>query len=157
MNVEEAILQLRACGATLELDGTFIRVKFPMNHRTPPAVETALETLKCHKEEALSLLRGRSVALCMDISRPSAPFNLPLGTRILSYEPRKAPVLIDTASVVVDVEKFIKSELHELEARLYSPVQITGGWGVYSILDRLQQVGLELEIAPSCHGFNRES
>lgn len=44
------------------------------------------------------------------------------------------------------MEKFIQAELRELDARLHSPVQIRGGWGVFTILDRLRQAGLDLEI-----------
>lgn len=77
--------------------------------------------------------------------------NLPLGIRLVRYEPKEPPVAIDLASVVYDVDKFIQVELRELEARLCSPVQIRGGWGVYAILDRLRQVGVELEIVPSGH------
>lgn len=76
----------------------------------------------------------------------SMPLHIPPGVRLVRYEPKPAPVAIDVASVVVDVQKFIEAELRELEARLCSPVQIRGGWGVYAILDRLSQVGVELEI-----------
>jgi len=65
---------------------------------------------------------------------------------MVRYEPKSPPVAIDVCSVVVDVGKFIRTELAELDARLHSPVQIRGGWGVFTILDRLRQVGLELEI-----------
>ncbi len=71
---------------------------------------------------------------------------LPRGVHMVRYEPKSPPVAIDVCSIVVDVEKFIRTELQELEARLHSPVQIRGGWGVFTILDRLRQVGLELEI-----------
>jgi hypothetical protein len=71
---------------------------------------------------------------------------LPLGVRMVRYEPKSPPVSIDVCSVVVDVEKFIRTELRELDARLHAPTQIRGGWGVFTILDRLRQVGLELEI-----------
>jgi hypothetical protein len=60
----------------------------------------------------------------------------------------RPPIAIDVCSIVVDVEKFIQTELAELDARLHSPIQIRGGWGVFTILDRLRQVGLELEIEP---------
>jgi hypothetical protein len=71
---------------------------------------------------------------------------LPAGVRLIRYEPKVPPVAIDVCSVVQDVEQFIQIELQELSARLHSPVQIRGGWGVFTILDRLRQVGLELEI-----------
>ena len=75
---------------------------------------------------------------------------LPRGIKVIRYQPKAPPLAIDTCSVVVDVEKFIRGELIELDARLHSPVQIRAGHGVFTILDRLAQVGLELAIeAPS--------
>jgi hypothetical protein len=50
---------------------------------------------------------------------------------------------------VTDVEKFIRAELGELNARLHSPVQTRGGWGAFTILERLRQVGVELELEPT--------
>lgn len=71
---------------------------------------------------------------------------LPGGVRLIRYEPKTPPVAIDTCSVVTDLKRFIRGELIDLDARLHSPVQIRAGHGVFTILDRLRQVGLELEI-----------
>jgi hypothetical protein len=79
---------------------------------------------------------------------PSCP-PLPPGVRLISYNPKSPPVAIDVCSVVTDVEKFIRAELGELNARLHSPVQIRGGWGAFTILERLRQVGVELELEPT--------
>src|SRR5712692_4769345 len=77
---------------------------------------------------------------------PSQCPALPLGVRVVGYEPKSPPVAIDVCSIVTDVQKFIEAELRELDARLHSPVQIHGGWGVFTILDRLTRVGLKLAI-----------
>lgn len=79
---------------------------------------------------------------CAPVQCPS----LPRGVRLVRYEPKAPPISIDVCSVVIDIEKFIRGELTELCARLHNPVQIRGGWGVFTILDRLRQVGLEVEI-----------
>jgi hypothetical protein len=72
---------------------------------------------------------------------------LPRGLRMIRYVPRTPPVKLDDGySSITNVSKFIDSELRELYARLYSPVQIRGGHGVFVVLDRLRQVGLEIEI-----------
>jgi hypothetical protein len=72
---------------------------------------------------------------------------LPRGLRLIRYVPRTPPVKLDDGyTSITNVSKFIDSELRELYARLYSPVQIRGGHGVFVILDRLRQVGLEIEI-----------
>jgi hypothetical protein len=77
---------------------------------------------------------------------PDACPPLPRGVHLLPCQPKEPPIAIDECSVVTDVDGFIRAELRELHARLHSPVQIRGGWGVFAILDRLRQVGLELEI-----------
>jgi hypothetical protein len=77
------------------------------------------------------------------------PPRLPKGVRLISYEPKTAPVAIDVCSVVIDVERFIGQELIALDARLHNPIQIRGGHGVFMILERLRQVGLELSIEPA--------
>jgi hypothetical protein len=73
---------------------------------------------------------------------------LPRGLTLIRYVPRTPPVkLYDGYTSITNVSNFIDSELGELYARLYSPAQIRGGHGVFVILDRLRQVGLEIEIA----------
>jgi hypothetical protein len=72
---------------------------------------------------------------------------LPAGVRLVRYDPKTPPIGIDICTVVIDLEKFLETELHELNARLHSPIQIRGGWGVFTILARLRQAGLDLEIA----------
>ena len=71
---------------------------------------------------------------------------LPRGIRLIRWHPKKPPVMIESYAVVTDVQKFIEAELRELDARLHAPVQIRGGFGVFTILDWLAQCGVELEI-----------
>ena len=166
MTTDEALRELREYGAFLLSDGSNIRVRVPRRQKTPADVQMALETLRSHKEEALLLLGGepdqdrpvptgpevtplassREHALHDENCPNRLALDLPPGVRVVRCEPKQAPIAIDMASVVVDVEKFIRAELYELNARLCSPVQIRGGWGVYAILDRLRQVGVELEL-----------
>jgi hypothetical protein len=72
---------------------------------------------------------------------------LPSGLKLIRYVPRTPPVKLDDGyTSITNVSKFIDSELGELYARFYSPAQIRGGHGVFVILDRLRQIGLEIEI-----------
>jgi hypothetical protein len=79
---------------------------------------------------------------------PDACPPLPQGVRLVRYQPKEPPIGIDLCSVVTNVDKFIRFELRELDGRLNNPVQIRDGWGVFAILERLRQAGLELEIVP---------
>jgi hypothetical protein len=76
------------------------------------------------------------------------PFVMPKGVRLVSWNPKFAPVAIETCSIVVDVPKFIKAELLALDSRLNNPSTIHGGFTVPQMLDRLAQAGLEVELEP---------
>jgi hypothetical protein len=55
-------------------------------------------------------------------------------------------VTITVCSVVVDVDKFIRACLSDLEARLQNPVQIRAGDGVFTLLSKLAECGVELRL-----------
>jgi hypothetical protein len=78
---------------------------------------------------------------------PEVP-TMPKGVRLIHWERKRAPVAIDVCSVVVDVPKFIESELRALDSRLNNPWTIHGGFTVPQMLDRLAQAGLEVELEP---------
>jgi hypothetical protein len=110
------------------------------------AIEQAEQSAPCVAPESIGTDPAHTPAPLIAENRQ--PFRLPRGVRLVRYEPKPPPIAIDVCSIVVDVERFIQTELAELDARLHSPIQIRGGWGVFTILDRLRQVGLELEIEP---------
>ena len=71
---------------------------------------------------------------------------LPKGVLIVRYAPKEPPVAIAPISIVTDVNKFIRFNLEELDARLHHPIQIRAGGSVCEILAKLAEVGVELEI-----------
>jgi hypothetical protein len=75
---------------------------------------------------------------------------MPKGVRLVRYEPKAAPVRLDVCSVVFDVPSFLESELRALDSRLNNPWTIRGGFTVPQMLDRLAQVGLEVELEVKC-------
>ena len=82
----------------------------------------------------------------LGVPPPSVCPRLPSGVRLVRYEPRTPPVVIQLVSVVTDVDKFIRHYLEELDARLHHPVQIRGAGSVFEILSKLAEAGLELAI-----------
>jgi len=74
------------------------------------------------------------------------PYTLPVGIDLVSFQP-KTRVAINLYSVVTDVPAFIDRALAELTARLHSPIQIRAGDGVFELLSKLAEVGLELRIS----------
>jgi hypothetical protein len=78
---------------------------------------------------------------------PEIP-TIPKGIRLISWEPKPAPLAIDVCSTVTDVPKFIERELRALDSRLNDPCTIHGGFTVSQILDRLAQAGLDVVLEP---------
>ena len=78
---------------------------------------------------------------------PTCP-PLPSGLRLIRYQPKSPPVAVQPCIVVTDVEAFINHYLAELDARLHHPLQIRGGGGVWEILLKLQEAGVELALEP---------
>ena len=130
MNSAQAILDdLARRGITVRLDGETLRLG------PREALDDGLiARIKEHKPEILRAL-----------ATPAFPL-LPKGVQLVRYSPKSPPVAIDMCSVVVDVSKFVQSELRTLGSRLNNPVTIHGGFTVPQMLDRLRQVGLEVEL-----------
>jgi hypothetical protein len=82
------------------------------------------------------------------VSKVSKVPPMPPGVRLIRWEPKPAPVAIDVCSVVVDVPKFVESELRDLDSRLNNPWTIHGGFTVPQLLDRLAQVGVLVVLEP---------
>lgn len=80
------------------------------------------------------------------VSKVSEVPPMPEGVHLVRWEPKAAPVGIDVCSVVVDVPKFIETELRDLNSRLNFPWTIRGGFTIPQILDRLKQAGVEVEV-----------
>jgi hypothetical protein len=126
----------------------------PASPSTGEVGEAGYDGLKKTSISAASESGPKKEPACASVP-PSTPivseghFTLPRGVRLLRFEPKPPPVAIDVCSIVVDVGLFIRRELEELNARLHSPVQIRGGWGVFTILDRLCQAGVELALEPT--------
>lgn len=72
--------------------------------------------------------------------------NLPAGVRVLSWQPRQAPVAITTCSVVIDVEKFARATLSQLGHALKGENWLAGNWDVRELVERLEQVGIIVEV-----------
>ena len=130
MSAAQAILDdLARRGITIRLDGETLRLG------PREALDDGLiARIKDHKPEILRAL-----------ATPASPL-LPKGVRLVRFEPKAPPVAIDVCSVVVDVSKFIQVELRALDARLINPRKIHAGFTIPQMLDRLRQVGLEVEL-----------
>ena len=77
---------------------------------------------------------------------------MPHGVRVLKWEPKNPPVAIVHMGIVCNVDKFIGATLRELRARLEGKDFLAGNWSLRELVDRLEQVGVavEIESAPIC-------
>jgi hypothetical protein len=83
-------------------------------------------------------LRRHKVELLAELARRPA---MPAGVRLVSWSPKDAPIRLSQCETVTDTEKFIRSTLRQLEARLSGKDWLAGGWGLSGLLARLEACG----------------
>lgn len=126
-------------GGSFELEGDQVMVEFPEELRE--SIRPALDKLRPRKDEVRQLLYKYSLGIPAAARCPP----LPPDVRLKRYAPKSPPVLVQPWSVVTDVEKFIRASLRDLEWRLSHP-QGYAAHPLYEILQRLAEVGVELEL-----------
>jgi hypothetical protein len=139
-SAEQVIESIEAAGGLLIVSGDRIRCRLPED------AAHLLEGLKAHKSEVMTFL----------IKRDIPP--MPEGVRLVSWEPRPAPVLLTTESVVTDVDKFIHATLKELDTEIQwepdTPIlRATHARRLRDFTDKLEQVGVVIEV----HGVGSAS
>jgi hypothetical protein len=136
VNVADIVSEIEAAGAIFRLEGEKVRVSYPDDERRKELAKQ-IGLLRDHRTEVAAYLKARTAVPPM-----------PKGVRLIHWESRAAPVAIDVCTVVVDVAKFVESELRALDSKLNNPWTIRGGFTVPQILNRLAQAGLEVELDP---------
>lgn len=66
---------------------------------------------------------------------------MPVGVRLIRWEPIDAPVQLSRCETVTDVDRFIRTTLAQLAARLSRKKFVDGGWGLSGLLARLEACG----------------
>ena len=94
----------------------------------PASLVPLMDELRANKLQLLAELMVR---------RPA----LPDGVRLIRWEPKAAPVRLSEYSTVTDTEKFIRTTLIQLAARLSGKDWLDGGWGLSGLLARLEACG----------------
>jgi hypothetical protein len=135
MTAIEVLHAVERVGGSLALNGNQIKYAIPR-----PAVWLVTE-LKQHREELIGLLREEGT-----------PPPMPTGVRLLKWQPKDPPVAIVHMGIVGNVHKFAAATLLQLQARLDGKDYLAGNWSLREILDRLEQVGVavEIESTPIC-------
>jgi hypothetical protein len=94
-----------------------------------------MEDLREQRGEIIELLAHRPV--------------MPAGVRLVSWFPKAAPVKLSRCETVTDTEKFIRTTLMQLAARLSGKKWLDGGWGLSGLLARLEACGCRVALVDS--------
>ena len=71
---------------------------------------------------------------------------MPTGVRLLRWVPERPPVVIERWAVVNDVPQFIQTTLGQLQAAMAGKNWLAGNRSVRELVERLEQVGVKVEI-----------
>jgi hypothetical protein len=136
MTAIEVLRAVEKAGGSLALNRGRIKYSIPR-----PATWLVSE-LRQQRGEIVALLQQRTASLSM-----------PPGVRLVRWAPKEPPVLLHQCSVVIDVEKFISATLAQLWARLEGKDFLAGNWPQRELIERLEQVGVEVEVNDdhACH------
>jgi hypothetical protein len=130
MNLAEDVVErIEGAGGQLALSSNTIRC------RVPADAADLLDDLRAHKLAVLEILRKREEIPAM-----------PIGVRMVRWDPKPAPVILTEVLVVTNVSRFISMTLLELKAALAGKRWQSGHWSVRELVDRLEQCGVCVEI-----------
>jgi hypothetical protein len=179
MTAPQLIREIESRGGSLRLNGAFIRVELtaeakaliPELRKIRDEVYRALEerdhpeVCPVHGAGATWWHRADGSAVCARCHPGSftetargtpqgGPPPMPAGVRILRWSPKQLPIEINMVSVVLDPLRFIETTLQQLEAALRGDFRAAGNRSVRDLCERLEQVGVKVDVSahPGCSG-----
>jgi hypothetical protein len=126
MQTAELLATVSAAGGQLWLEDGKVRA------RLPESLRPMVDVLREHRGEIIELLGQRPA--------------MPAGVRLVSWSPKYAPVQLSRCETVTDTEKFIRTTLMQVEARLSGKDWLDGGWGLSGLLARLEACGCRVAL-----------
>ena len=132
MTAEQLVTSIEAAGGALAVSEGRIRYTLPT--RIAPLVEA----LRVNRKAVIHLLERRF--------REGLELRLPRGVKLVRWAPKAAPIVLTRWSVVMDTHQFIKARLAQVEAALCNKDCLAGSWSVQELVDRLEQVGVHIEV-----------
>lgn len=123
----ELVERIESIGGVLILQGDCI------TYDLPPEID--VDELRAHRDEVVRVLQQRQEVPAM-----------PPGITLISWDLKRPPVAIETCSVVINPASFAKSTLLQLRAALAGKHWAAGHWTTAELIERLRQVGVEVEI-----------
>ena len=128
----DSVTEAEALGIRFRLVGDRVRATLPGEHAD--RLVDVVERLRANREEVAELLRTRA----------SVP-PMPPGVRAHYWNLKMPPVAIDSCSIVTDCELFARTTLEQLRIALAEPRRWMG-WTLPQLIDRLRQVGVDVEV-----------
>ena len=123
----ELVERIESIGGVLILQGDSI------TYDLPPEID--VEELRAHRDEVVRVLQQRQEVPAM-----------PPGITLISWDLKRPPVAIETCSVVINPALFARSTLLQLRAALKGKRWLAGHWTTAELIERLRQVGVEVEL-----------
>ena len=124
----ELVERIESAGGVLILQGDCI------TYDLPPEID--VDELRAHRDEVVRVLQQRQEVPTM-----------PPGVRLISWELKEPPVAIEMCTtVVINPARFAKSTLLQLQAALKGKRWLAGHWSTAELVERLKQVGVEVEL-----------
>ena len=74
---------------------------------------------------------------------------MPAGVRLIHLDPKEPPVQLSRFETVVDVDKFIRSTLRQVKARVLGKEWQAGCWTLSTLVEHLAAVGCHVELENS--------
>jgi hypothetical protein len=138
MKAPEVLEAVQSAGGTLTLKDQRIQ------YVVPESAVWLVSEIKEHREELVAMLRAQET-----------PLPMPPGVRLLKWAPRTPPIAIVRTGIVTNAHTFIAATLSQLEARLEGKDFLAGNWSLRELLDRLDQVGVQVQVETTlCSGFS---
>jgi hypothetical protein len=130
--VIEMVAEAEAIGIELRLrDG---RVKASFLPEMERDVAPILAKLRANRSEVLEVLQLRTVP------------PIPVGVRLVEWNLKPPPVVLERFSVVSDVGLFASRALGQLAFSLAGKNWLAGNWSVRDLVERLEGVGVVVEV-----------
>jgi hypothetical protein len=120
------IRAVEARGGILFIDGQDLVI------RPKSAAAPLLEDLRQHKAEIMAELAQR--------------LTMPAGVRLLRWEPKEPPIRLSECATVTDTDKFVRTTLRQLDARLRGEDWRAGNWPLSTLLARLEMCGCNVVL-----------
>jgi len=127
----ELVERIESVGGVLTLQGDSI------TYDLPPEID--VDELRAHRNEVVRVLQRRQEV-------PAMPA-MPPGVRLVRWSLKEPPVAIEMCTtVVINPARFAKSTLLQLQAALKGKRWLAGHWTTAELVERLKQVGVEVEL-----------